>query len=78
MSLTIYGEISSRPLVHTNDPSGTVLYGKMYIFILGNNRFSPNIDADKRGIFLVGSKHYIGRTSLDDVQAFKGGVFDNK
>ena len=25
MSLTIYGKIFSGPLVHTNDPSGTVL-----------------------------------------------------
>ena len=27
MSLTIYGKIFSGPLVHTNDPSGTVLLG---------------------------------------------------
>ena len=32
MSLTIYGEISSGPLVHTNDPSGTGVLPKHGIY----------------------------------------------
>ena len=34
MSLTIYGKIFSGPLVHTNDPSGTVLY-MSYLYLKG-------------------------------------------
>ena len=32
MSLTIYGKIFSGPLVHTNDPSGTVLIARSLKF----------------------------------------------
>ena len=50
MSLTIYGKIFSGPLVHTNDPSGTVLlrktiegYGFCFDFIPKGIIFSTQI-----------------------------------